>query len=117
MKKSQRFASFSRRTILKQIVSGSVVLGSVPLMADGTPVSGADVRLTQAQRALHRSVKGAVFWKSEPGYEEARGNAVWRVNKPNRFPAVVVIPNDTADVVAAVRYAKKHGLKVGTRSG
>ncbi len=117
MEKTHRSASLSRRTILKQIVGSSVVLGGVPFMADGAATSGGGAGLTPAQRTLHRSVKGAVFWKSEPGYEEARGNAVWRVNKPKRFPAVVVIPNDAADVVAAVGYAKKHGLKVGTRSG
>src|SRR6202162_3641652 len=117
MEKSQRSAPLSRRTMLKQIVGSSIVLGGVPMMADGNATSGGGAGLTPAQRTLHRSVKGAVFWKSEPGYEEARGNAVWRVNKPRRFPAVVVIPNDTADVVAAVRYAKQHGLKVGTRSG
>jgi FAD/FMN-containing dehydrogenase len=77
----------------------------------------AAVEPSPAQRELKRSIKGIVYWKSDPDYELARGRAVWRANKPNRFPAVIVIPNDAADVVTAVRYAKKHGLKVGTRSG
>jgi FAD/FMN-containing dehydrogenase len=117
MEKSDRTASLSRRNILKQIVAGGIALGSLPAVADNGARSVAAVELSPAQRELKRSVKGTVFWKSEPDYELARGRAVWRANKPNRFPAVVVFPNDAADVVTAVRYAKKHGLKVGTRSG
>ena len=106
-----------RRRILQQIVAGGVALGNLPAMASGATRAWSPKSLTPAQRALHHAVKGAVFWQSEPGYEEARANTVWRVNKPNRFPAVIVIPENTADVVAAVRYAKAHELKVGTRSG
>jgi FAD/FMN-containing dehydrogenase len=104
----------NRRTILKQALSlsGASIAGKA-----GADAKEGDTSLTQAQRSLKRTVKGAVYWQGQAGYEEARGNAVWRVNKPNRFPAVVVLPQDTDDVMASVRFAKRQGLKVGTRSG
>lgn len=62
-------------------------------------------------------VAGQVFWQGEPGYEEARGAAVWRANKPNRYPRVIVVASSAADVCAAVRHASENGLRVGVRSG
>jgi hypothetical protein len=113
MQKSDRVAALSRRTLLKQVITASgAAIGGAALASEQGPTT-----LTPSQRTLQRSVKGAVFWRGAMGYEEARGNAVWRMNKPNRFPAVVVVPKDTEDVMTAVRFAKKQGLKIGTRSG
>jgi FAD binding domain len=61
--------------------------------------------------------RGAVYWQGDDGYEKARGDAVWRANKPHRFPAVIVQAKDAQDVVGAVRFARANGLKVGVKSG
>lgn len=65
-----------------------------------TPISSA--------RILHRG---------EPGYEPARREALWNARLPPRYPDVIVQACDVHDVVAAVRLAKKKGLRMGVRSG
>jgi FAD/FMN-containing dehydrogenase len=62
-------------------------------------------------------LRGLVFRRGEPGYEQARADAVWNARKPARYPAVIVVAADEADVVAAVNYARKHALAVSVRSG
>ena len=60
---------------------------------------------------------GRHFFRDDVGYEEARAATVWNARTPQRCPDVVVQATETADVVATVRYAQRHGLKIGVRSG
>lgn len=90
----------------------------------GTEAARADIdvnevgKLSTAQREpLAQAIKGKVYWWDEPGYELARASTAYRANKPNRFPRVVVRPNDAQDVVAAVQFARANGMQVTTRSG
>jgi FAD/FMN-containing dehydrogenase len=53
----------------------------------------------------------------EPGYEEARAGAVWNGRKPARFPQLIVQPETADEVSAAVRHARREGLRIGIRSG
>jgi FAD/FMN-containing dehydrogenase len=62
-------------------------------------------------------IAGEVFQRGEPGYEEARAEAVWNARKPDRYPAMIVVAASEADVVAAVNHAREHGLTVSVRSG
>jgi FAD/FMN-containing dehydrogenase len=62
-------------------------------------------------------VSGAVLQRGEPGYEPARRAAVWNERKPNRHPHMIVLAESESDVVAAVRQAREHGLRVKPRSG
>lgn len=57
------------------------------------------------------------FWRGDPGYEQARRNAVANGRKPNRFPDVIVRAQTDKDVVEAVRLANTRDLKIGIRSG
>jgi FAD/FMN-containing dehydrogenase len=57
------------------------------------------------------------YRRGEPGYEQARQDAVWNARKPERYPDVIVIADDEDDVVAAVRHARAEGLRVAVRSG
>ncbi|MDR3662873.1 MAG: FAD-binding oxidoreductase [Mycobacterium sp.] len=57
------------------------------------------------------------FLRGAAGYEEARCATVWNALVPQRYPDVIVQASNSADVVAAVRYAKAHNLTVGIRSG
>jgi FAD/FMN-containing dehydrogenase len=60
---------------------------------------------------------GVAFWRGEPGYEEARRGRMWNRRVPARYPEIIVQPRNDADVVAAVRLARKRGLQVAVRSG
>ncbi|MFT4046785.1 MAG: FAD-binding oxidoreductase [Solimonas sp.] len=55
--------------------------------------------------------------RGRQAYEAARRAAVWRANKPPRFPEAIVLAENQDDVVAAVRLARREGLKVTVRSG
>jgi FAD/FMN-containing dehydrogenase len=55
--------------------------------------------------------------RGDAGYEEARRNAAWRANLPDRFPAAIAVPENDDDVVAAVRRASAEGWKIGVKSG
>jgi FAD/FMN-containing dehydrogenase len=58
-----------------------------------------------------------VLWRGDPGYEEARVARIFNARRPDRFPAGVLLADSEADVVAGVRLAREHGLKVSVRAG
>ena len=60
---------------------------------------------------------GRTFYRGESGYEAARSAAVKNGRKPERFPDIIVQAASDADVIGAVRLAKRNGLKIGVRSG
>jgi FAD/FMN-containing dehydrogenase len=64
--------------------------------------------------ALRAQLAGSVLLPSDPGYEEAR-----RVHNGmiDRRPALVARCHGTADVQAAVRFAREHGLEIAVRGG
>jgi FAD/FMN-containing dehydrogenase len=62
-------------------------------------------------------VAGPVFRRGEPGYEQAREDAVWNARKPARYPDLIVIAVTQDDAAAAVRHARAEGLQVALRSG
>jgi FAD/FMN-containing dehydrogenase len=62
-------------------------------------------------------VDGRVFWRGDDGYESARRSVSWNARLPERFPEVIVQAQHERDVVAAVRHASAHGLRIGIRSG
>jgi FAD/FMN-containing dehydrogenase len=55
--------------------------------------------------------------RGDADYEALRTGAVWNERKPDRYPDVIVVARTEDDVVAAVRYAAEHDLRVGIRSG
>jgi hypothetical protein len=57
------------------------------------------------------------YFRGSPDYEAARRSTVWNGLLPQRFPDLIVQARDTDDVIAAMRYARTHGLRVGVRSG
>ena len=60
---------------------------------------------------------GALSWRGEPGYEEARVGRVFNARRPDRFPAAVLCARNEQDVVAGVRLARERGLEVSVRAG
>ena len=69
---------------------------------------------TQTIDSLTEQVRGAVITPADDGYDEARTvyNAMI-----DRRPAAVVRCAETADVSAAVNYARENGLSVAVRGG
>jgi FAD/FMN-containing dehydrogenase len=57
------------------------------------------------------------FWRGDRSYEQARGGEMWNRRVPTRYPQVIVQPRCDEHVVAAVRLARKRGLKIAVRSG
>lgn len=64
--------------------------------------------------ALQHHVAGAVITPADPEYDQAR--AVWN-GMIDRHPALIVRCASSADVVAALRFAREHALPVAVRGG
>jgi FAD/FMN-containing dehydrogenase len=64
--------------------------------------------------ALRTALLGTVLVPGDPDYDAAR--AVWNA-MIDRRPALIVRCKSTADVLDAVRFARKHGLPVSIRGG
>ncbi|WP_240617453.1 FAD-binding oxidoreductase [Nocardioides speluncae] len=65
-------------------------------------------------RSLATALDGQVLLPGDDGYDGCR--AVWNA-MVDRRPRVIVRCASTADVVAAVRYAREHDLELGVRCG
>jgi FAD/FMN-containing dehydrogenase len=57
------------------------------------------------------------FRRNDPSYDMARRATMWNARVPDRFPDVIVRARDVYDVVAAVKLAKREGLRLSVRSG
>jgi FAD/FMN-containing dehydrogenase len=63
------------------------------------------------------NLTGRLHWRGDPGYESARVDRIFNGRRPGRYPAAVLEAADAQDVIAGVRLAADHGLKVSVRSG
>jgi FAD/FMN-containing dehydrogenase len=91
------------------IASGSVVLaGREPRQ------SPLETFLRAPSRAQVVAPTGRVIWPQDPAYEGARQNFNARFS---RFPAAIVVCNNTSDVGNAVRWALQEGMPLRARSG
>lgn len=63
---------------------------------------------------LEGSFRGQLIRSGDAGYEDAR--RIWK-GSINRFPALVPRCDGVADVVAAVRFARRTGMIVAVRGG
>jgi len=57
------------------------------------------------------------FARGAAGYETARRESCWNATLPGRFPDLIVLARDEAEVVQAIRLARARGWKVAVRSG
>jgi FAD/FMN-containing dehydrogenase len=67
--------------------------------------------------ALKQSVSGIVIAREDGSYAAAREQLLWNAHEPERFPDAIVGATCVEDVQAAVRFARKHGMKVTASSG
>ena len=66
---------------------------------------------------MTEQIAGGAFHKGESEYESARRATVWNAAKPERYPDLVIQARDADDVQAAVRLARREGMRIGVRSG
>lgn len=62
-------------------------------------------------------IRGRVIARGEANYEEWRRGMAWQMDKPARFPELIVQPRDASEVAAGVDYARRRGLRIAVRSG
>lgn len=70
--------------------------------------------LSAATHRLQEQLAGLVLRPGDPGYDDARALHNGMIDKR---PDLIARCRGTADVVAAVRTAREHGLEVGVRGG
>jgi FAD/FMN-containing dehydrogenase len=63
--------------------------------------------------SLRAGIAGEVLRASDPGWDE--GRQAWNLVADQR-PALVVIAASVEDVVATVRFAREHGLRVAPQA-
>jgi FAD/FMN-containing dehydrogenase len=83
-------------------------------MTDSTVASAPTPIAEEALGALRLEMRGQVTVPGDPGYADVRG--AFNAMHPDT-PAVVATCMDTADVVAAVRFARGAGLPITVRGG
>jgi FAD/FMN-containing dehydrogenase len=69
---------------------------------------------TSALSSFREGLAGEIVLPEDAGYDAAR--IVWN-GMIDRRPALVVRPTGVADVLAALRFAREHGLEIAVRSG
>jgi hypothetical protein len=69
---------------------------------------------TAPYEELASALRGELIMPGDPAYDEAR--AVYNAMIDKR-PAAIARVRDTADVVAAVRFARDHGIEIAVRGG
>ena len=67
-----------------------------------------------AIEAFRKNMRGFVILPGDDGYEEAR--KIWN-GQISRRPGLIARCTGTADVMAAVRFAREHGISVSVRGG
>ncbi len=67
--------------------------------------------------ALRKAVRGRVVGQGEPTWPDWVERMVWQQRKPSRRPPLIVQAANETDVIEAVRFARRNGLKVAVRTG
>jgi FAD/FMN-containing dehydrogenase len=100
-------ASKSTRRIFVAASSAAVAWA----MAQSTPTGSS---LRTRVRTQSTDLTGRVIWLQDPDYEAARQSFNARFS---RFPAAIVVCDNTIDVRNAVRWARQEGMPLRARSG
>src|SRR5918999_710939 len=101
--------ALGRREFLGEAVASVVAL----VLPEEPPQAAALSR--RAARALRTAVRGPVFLPRTPGYNSRR--LVYNTRFDGIRPDAVVLPRDTRDVQAVVRWADRFDIRLVSRSG
>lgn len=78
---------------------------------------GALFTFSRSREAIAVSLSEKMIGRSHSDFEATRKGLVWQRAKPARRPDLIVKPDSVSDVVAALKHARTHGLKVIAKSG
>src|SRR5918998_445707 len=101
--------ALGRREFLGEAVASVVAL----VLPEEPPQAAALSR--RAARALRAAVRGPVFLPRTPGYNSRR--LVYNTRLDGIRPDAVVLPRDTRDVQAVVRWGDRFDIPPGSRPG
>lgn len=102
-----------RRAFLRQ-------LGAAGLAASGAGSAWAAAPAATkvgTAAALRKAVRGTVVGRGERAWAGWCEGLVWQQRKPARRPPLILRASNETDVIEAVRFAKRNGLKVAVRTG
>jgi FAD/FMN-containing dehydrogenase len=102
--------ALGRREFLGEAVASVAAL----VLQEEPPPLAADLS-RRAARALRAAVRGPVFLPRTPGYNARR--LVYNTRFDGIKPDAVVLPRDTRDVQAVVRWADRFDIRLVSRSG
>jgi FAD/FMN-containing dehydrogenase len=77
----------------------------------------ANYQLDGNDAELSRQFGTAFSRRGDPNYEIWRQSMIWQRRKSARFPDLIVQAKSVPDVIAAVKYASRHGLRITARCG
>lgn len=98
-----------RRSFLRQLAAaGWASTGGAAVAAPARRDSAA---------ALRRAVRGTVVAQGDAAWPDWVQGMVWQQRKPARKPPLIVQARSETDVIEAVRFARRNGLKVAVRTG
>ena len=112
----RRNAETTRRAFLGKLARGTVAGLAVPLAGYPRLSLGAPPPANE----LRQIVAGPVISRLDASYEDWRTSIAWqpyRADIHGRYPELIVQAESDADVLSAVRFARKQGLKVAIKSG
>lgn len=115
--------NISRRKFIERATTAGLTL-AVLGNATGNEVDAQIGKQTPAAKLgtpdwerLQNKVQGRVIPRGGVEYESNRTKMVWNAVKPERFPGAIVRVGSEADVREAIRFARRHKLKVAIRGG
>ncbi|MEN9628277.1 MAG: hypothetical protein RJA10_1504 [Pseudomonadota bacterium] len=100
-----------RRSFLRQLAAA----GWASAAGAGAAVAAPARRDSAA--ALRRAVRGTVVAQGDAAWPGWVQGLVWQQRKPTRKPPLIVQARSETDVIEAVRFARRNGLKVAVRTG
>jgi FAD/FMN-containing dehydrogenase len=103
-----------RRDFLRQL--GQAGAWTASALA-GMPAIAAPNKGVAEASALRKKVRGTVIGQGDRAWPHWCEGMVWQQRKPTRRPPLIVRASNETDVIEAVRFAKRHGLKVAVRTG
>src|SRR3972149_5026178 len=102
----------SRRLVLQQLAS-MTALGALGMLR----AASIEAQSSSAPGSTIPGIAGKIIRREDKNYEIWRQSMVWHLSKPKRYPDLIVQAQSEQDVIGAVNYAAKQGLKVAVRSG
>lgn len=112
---------YTRREIVGAAGGGAIAGALLPSAGRAQPAAAARAKAQAGAAALAAGLaaktQGNVIAAGDPRYERLRHDLVWNEVVPPRYPKLICQAAGEHDVIAAVDFARGHGLKVAIRGG